>query len=148
MTDNVLIDLPELKLPRDLARRLRFTHAVEEHARLLGIHGHYEPARFIGYYLAVRNPVVVAGHWTVTLQPSTLLRHIADTIEDLTEHRYSIRSCHEIVSPPFLLVHDRHDESCWLWEYTHGRRFLEAKQPVLPAVWETGPDEAEQFTDG
>jgi len=140
MTDNLLIDLPDLKLPRDLAWRLKFTHAVEEHARLLGIHGYYEPSRFIGYYLAGPNPVVVAGHWNVTLNPSPLLRRIAEVIERITERRFTIRSANEDVPPPFVLVHDRHDESCWLWEYGHGRRFLEARQPVITAVSEDDTD--------
>jgi hypothetical protein len=29
-----------------------------------------------------------------------------------------------------VLVHDRHDGSCWLWDYHHGVRFLEADEPV------------------
>ena len=32
--------------------------------------------------------------------------------------------------PEFMLVHDRYDGSCWLWDYAHGRRFLEANDPV------------------
>lgn len=153
MKDNLIIDLPELKLPRDLARRVRFVQAVEEHARALGISGRYEPARFIGYYLAGRLPVAIAGHWSVTLPSSSLLRHVAEVVERITENRFSIRSAAEEVPPAFVLVHDRHDEACWLWEYAHGRRFLEAKQPVFTPLWEDdigldashldGPGEAE-----
>ncbi len=29
-----------------------------------------------------------------------------------------------------MLVSDSHDGSCWLWDYEHGRRFLEAGEPV------------------
>jgi hypothetical protein len=29
-----------------------------------------------------------------------------------------------------MLVNDSHDGSCWLWDYEHGRRFLEAGDPV------------------
>ena len=136
MTDNLIIDLPELRLPRDLARRVKFIAAVEEHARRLGIVGRYEPSRFIGYYFAGRYPVVVSGHWSVTLDDVPLLRGLRDMIERLTERRFSIRSVSEDVTPEFMLVHDGHDGACWLWEYAHGRRFLEARQPVISAGWE------------
>lgn len=141
MTDNLIIDLPELRLPRDLARRVKFIEAVEEHARRLGIVGRYQPSRFIGYYFAGRFPVVVSGHWTVTLDDVPLLRGLRDMIERLTEQRFSIRSVSEDVTPEFMLVHDAHDGACWLWEYAHGRRFLEARQPIISAGWdgESGP---------
>ncbi len=131
MMDNLLIALPELRLPRDLAWRVKFIEAVEEHARRLGINGHYHPSRFMGYYFAGTHPVVVSGHWTVTLDSVPLLRDLHDVVERVTEHRFSIRSAAEECAPEFMLIHDRHDGACWLWEYAHGRRFLEARQPVL-----------------
>lgn len=131
MMDNLLIDLPELKLPRDLARRVKFIEAVEDHAARLGIKGRYEPSRFIGYYFAGLFPVVVSGHWTVTLDDVPLLRSVREMIERITDGRFSIRSDREEATPEFMLVHDRHDGSCWLWEYAHGRRFLEARQPSM-----------------
>lgn len=130
MTDNLIIDLPELKLPRDLAWRVKFIDAVEEHAKRLGIVGRYEPSRFIGYYFAGAHPVVVSGHWTVTLDDVPLLRRVRDLIERMTEQRFNIRSPSEDAAPEFMLLHDRHDGSCWLWEYAHGRRFLEARTAV------------------
>lgn len=130
MTDNLLIDLPELKLPRDLARRVKFVEAVEQHAARLGIKGRYEPTRFIGYYFAGAFPVVVSGHWTVTLDDVPLLRSVREMIERITDGRFTIRSRSEDEVPELMLVHDRHDGSCWLWEFAHGRRFLEARQPV------------------
>jgi hypothetical protein len=141
MTDNLIIDLPELRLPRDLARRVKFIEAVEDHARRLGIVGRYRPSRFIGYYFAGRYPVVVSGHWTVTLDDVPLLRGLRDMIERLTEQRFSIRSVSEEIMPGFMLVHDAHDGACWLWEYAHGRRFLEARQAVISSGWddEVGP---------
>jgi len=143
MMDNLLIDLPDLKLPRDLAWRVRFIEAVEDHARRLGIVGRYQPTRFMGYYFSGPNPVVVSGHWTVTLDDVPLLRSVREMIERMTERRFSIRSNSVDFSPEFMLVHDRQDGSCWLWEYAHGRRFLEARQPV--ASWCGGP---EDFGDG
>ncbi|MBA4136994.1 MAG: hypothetical protein C0518_06730 [Opitutus sp.] len=133
MTDHLLIDLPELKLPRDLARRVKFIEAVEQHAARLGIKGRYEPSRFIGYYFAGAFPVVVSGHWTVTLDDVPLLRSVRDMIERITDARFSICSRREDETPDFMLVHDRHDGSCWLWEFAPGRRFLEARQAV--ASW-------------
>ncbi|MBA3850039.1 MAG: hypothetical protein C0502_08590 [Opitutus sp.] len=143
MMDNLLIDLPELKLPRDLARRVKFIEAVEDHAARLGIKGRYEPSRFIGYYFAGAFPVVVSGHWTVTLDDVPLLRSVREMIERITDGRFSIRSVGEDVMPEFMLVHDRHDGSCWLWEYVHGRRFLEARQPMMPWTEVEGPGHGE-----
>ncbi|MDP1580512.1 MAG: hypothetical protein Q8M02_09555 [Candidatus Didemnitutus sp.] len=141
MTDNLLIELPELRLPRDLAKRVKFIEAVEEHARRLGITGRYDPTRFIGYYFAGAFPIVVSGHWSVTLDDVPLLRSVREIVERITENRFSIRSKSEEVPPEFMLVHDRFDGCCWLWEYAHGRRFLEARQPVLSGGWddEGGP---------
>jgi hypothetical protein len=136
MTDNLLIDLPELKLPRDLARRVKFIDAVEQHAARLGIKGRYEPSRFIGYYFAGAFPVVVSGHWTVTLDDVPLLRSVRDMIERITDGRFSISGPGEEGAPEFMLVHDRHDGSCWLWEFAHGRRFLEARVPVALRLFE------------
>ena len=31
-----------------------------------------------------------------------------------------------------MLVNDSRDGSCWLWDYAHGRRFLEASEPTAP----------------
>lgn len=143
MMDNLLIDLPELKLPRDLARRVKFIEAVEDHAARLGIKGRYEPSRFIGYYFAGAFPVVVSGHWTVTLDDVPLLRSVREMIERITDGRFSISSAAEDVLPEFMLVHDRHDGSCWLWEYAHGRRFLEARQAVMPWGEAEGPGHGE-----
>jgi hypothetical protein len=143
MMDNLLIDLPELKLPRDLARRVKFIEAVEDHAARLGIKGRYEPSRFIGYYFAGLFPVVVSGHWTVTLDDVPLLRSVREMIERITDGRFSISSAAEDTMPEFMLVHDRHDGSCWLWEYAHGRRFLEARQPVMPWSEVEGPGAGE-----
>ncbi len=131
MMDNLLIELPELRLPRDLAKRVKFVEAVEEHARRLGITGCYNPTRFIGYYFAGAFPIVVSGHWTVTLDEVPLLRSVREMIERITDHRFSIGSLSEDTHPEFMLVHDRFDGGCWLWEYAHGRRFLEARQPVM-----------------
>lgn len=137
--DNILIDLPELRLPRDMAWRIRFVEAVEEHARCLGITGHFEAPRFFGYYYAGPHPVVVAGHWTVMLDEVPLMRRLRQTLGNITNNRFNIASRNEHSEPEFLLVHDRHDGSCWLWDFTHGRRFLEANDPV--ATWGR-PDDA------
>lgn len=137
MTDNLLIDIPEIRLPRDMAWRVKFIEAVEQHAKRLGITGQFHPPRFFGYYFTGPYPVVVAGHWTVMLDDFALLRRLRQTVESVTDHRFSISSEEEGDEPEFMLVHDRHDGSCWLWNYDHGRRFIEASEPV--ATW--GQDE-------
>lgn len=133
MTDQTLIDLPEIRLPRDMAWRVKFIEAVEQHARRLGIAGHFNAPRFFGYYFTGPHPVVVAGHWTVMLDEVPLMQRLLRTIDTVTEHRFSIASDVEGLEPEFMLVHDRHDGACWLLDYSHGRRFLEASEPV--ATW-------------
>ena len=32
--------------------------------------------------------------------------------------------------PDFLLVHDTHDGSCWLWRFIYGLRFVESSDPI------------------
>lgn len=139
MTDNLLIDLPEIRLPRDMAWRVKFVDAVETHAKRLGIAGHFRAPRFFGYYFSGGHPVVVAGHWTVMLEESPLLCRLHTMINRVTEERFQIGSRREGLEPEFMLVHDRHDGSCWLWDYLHGRRFLEASDPV--ATWGSHDDE-------
>jgi hypothetical protein len=74
--------------------------------------------------------VVVAGLWTVLVDDAALLRRLRVTVEQITDHRFNIASREEGGEPEFMLVNDSHDGSCWLWDYTHGRRFLEANEPV------------------
>lgn len=132
MTDNMIIDIPEIRLPRDMAWRVKFIEAVEQHALRLGIEGRFKVPRFFGYYFAGGHAVVVAGLWTVLVDDAALLRRLRVTVEKLTDNRFSISSRYEGGSPDFMLVNDSHDGSCWLWDYEHGRRFLEAAEPVGP----------------
>ena len=74
--------------------------------------------------------VVVAGLWTVLVDDAALLRRLRTTVEQITDHRFNIASREEGGEPEFMLVNDSHDGSCWLWDYAHGRRFLEASEPV------------------
>jgi hypothetical protein len=133
MIDHTLINIPEIRLPRDMAWRVKFIEAVEQHARRLGIAGHFNAPRFFGYYFSGAYPVVVAGHWTVMLDEVPLMKRLLKTVETITDRRFSIASESEGTEPEYMLVHDRHDGSCWLWDYAHGRRFLEASEPV--ATW-------------
>lgn len=141
MMDNLLIDLPEIRLPVDMAWRVKFVDAVERHAERLGIAGKFHAPRFFGYYFTGTHPVVMAGHWTVMLDEVPLMRRLRQAIGRVTENRFSISSRAEGTEPEFMLVHDRHDGSCWLWDFLHGRRFLEASEPV------SGWDDADVASD-
>ncbi len=143
MTDNMIIDIPELRLPRDMAWRIKFIEAVEEHARRLGINGRFKVPRFFGYYFTGPRAVVVAGLWTVVVDDAELLRRLRVTVERLTGGRFNITSASEAGAPEFMLVNDSHDGSCWLWDYEHGRRFLEAGDPVSQ-----GPDHSGEEDGG
>ena len=132
MTDNLIIDIPELRLPRDMAWRVKFIEAVEQHASRLGITGRFKVPRFFGYYFTGPHAVVVAGLWTVLVDDAALLRRLRTTVEKLTENRFNIASDAPGSEPEFMLVNDSHDGSCWLWDYAHGRRFLEASEPTAP----------------
>ena len=146
MTDNTIIDLPEIRLPRDLAWRVKFIEAVEEHVRHLGVAGHFQPPRFFGYYFVGRHPVVLARHWKVTLDATSLLWRLRQILERITESKYSIVAPAEDTTPDFLLVHDRHDGACWLWGFAQGRRFVEAYEPV--AFSGKGEDETVEGDSG
>src|SRR5438105_5309110 len=74
MMDNLIIDIPELRLPRDMAWRVKFIEAVEQHAGRLGISGRFKVPRFFGYYFTGSHAVVVAGLWTVLVDDAALLR--------------------------------------------------------------------------
>ncbi|HEX2861612.1 MAG TPA: hypothetical protein VHN79_08230, partial [Lacunisphaera sp.] len=43
---------------------------------------------------------------------------------------FNIATAKEGGEPEFMLVNDSRDGSCWLWDYHHGRSFLEASEPV------------------
>ncbi len=143
MTDNMIIDIPELRLPRDMAWRVKFIEAVEEHARRLGISGRFRVPRCFGYYFTGSRAVVVAGLWTVVVDDAELLRRLRLTVERITDRRFNIASVSEGGEPEFMLVNDSHDGSCWLWDYTHGRNFLEASEPVAKPG-----NEDDMFDDG
>lgn len=131
MTDNLIIDIPEIRLPRDMAWRVKFIEAVEQHAERLGITGKFKVPRFFGYYFTGSHAVVVAGLWTVLVDDAALLRRLRVTVEKITENRFDIVARREGGEPAFMLVNDSHDGSCWLWDYAHGRRFLESCEPTL-----------------
>ena len=61
---------------------------------------------------------------------AALLRRLRVTVEKITENRFNIATRDERGEPEFMLVNDSHDGSCWLWDYTNGRRFLEASDPT------------------
>src|SRR6186713_954285 len=84
MTDNLIIDIPELRLPRDMAWRVKFIEAVELHAQRLGITGRFKVPRFFGYYFAGNHAVVMAGLWTVLVDDAALLRRLRVTVEKVT----------------------------------------------------------------
>lgn len=134
MMDNILIDLPEIRLPRDLAWRVKFIEAVEDHVRLLGVAGHFHPPRFFGYYFCGRHPVVLAKHWKVTLDATPLLWRLRQILERMTDNQFSISAPSEETEPDFMLVHDRLDGACWLWGFAQGRRFVEAHEPMTEAA--------------
>ncbi len=131
MTDQLLIELPEIRLPRDLAWRVKFIEAVEDHVRLLGVTGRFEPPRFFGYYFSGRNPVVLARHWKVTLDSAPLLSRLRQILERMTDNRFNIAAESNDTLPDYLLVHDRFDGACWLWGFEQGRRFVEAHEAVV-----------------
>jgi hypothetical protein len=130
MMDSRLIELPWMRLPRDLAWRVRFVEAVEDHARKLGLQARFRPPRFCGYFFNGPSPVVMAGRWTVTLDENPLLAEVRVSVERLTSRRFSISSASPSEEPEYMLVNDGHDGTCWLWDYEHGRMFVEANEPV------------------
>lgn len=130
MTDQTLIHLPEIRLPRDFAGRLKFVEAVENHVRLLGIIGRFEPPRFVGYYFSGRHPVVLARHWKITLGSAPLLWRLHEMLDRMTGHKFNLVTDSDESVPDYLVVHDRYDGVCWLWEFEPGRRFVEAQVPV------------------
>lgn len=122
-----------MRLPRDLAWRVKFVEAVEEHARKLGLEARFRPPRFCGYFFNGPSPVVMAGRWTVILDETPLLEEVRVSVERLTARRFSISSASAAEEPDFMLVNDGHDGACWLWDYGHGRTFVEAHEPVSGA---------------
>lgn len=147
MTDNILIELPEIRLPRDLAWRVKFIDAVEEHVRQLGVAGHFKAPRFFGYYFAGRNPVVLARRWKVTLDAAPLLSRLRQMLDRMTDHQFSIVAETEDTEPEYLLVHDRFDGACWLWGFAQGRRFVEAHEPMTAADHPDGAADAGDATN-
>jgi hypothetical protein len=70
-----------------------------------------------------------------------ILRQLREMLDRVTACQFSVESVAEGAEPEFMLVHDRMDGSCWLWDYAHGRRFLEATEPFSPRdSWEDEDD--------
>ena len=131
MPENLLVPLPGFTLPRDFPWRVRFIAAVDEQLHRMRATGHYEPARFFGYYIQGAAPVGVSGSWTVALEDSAPWRQLNAALERLTCGQFSIMSPSREAEPDFMLVHDRRDGACWLWGFTFGLRFVEATEPML-----------------
>lgn len=142
--DPVLIDLPELKLPRDFARRVRFIDAVQRRLISMGVEGRFVPGRFVGYYFAGITPVAVSGRWAVQLLALPVLRETRELVELITGGRYTIASDSGLTSPDCILVHDTYDGSCSLWNFEAGRRFLTAREPRAPRGPAWAADESDE----
>jgi len=143
MLDNVLIPLPGFTLPMDFPWRVRFIAAVDEHLRRLRATGHYEPARFFGYYFRGNIPMAVSGNWTVTLDLEPPVSQLPEVLEYVTQGSYSIVSQARDRLPDYMLIHDRRDGACWLWAFDHGLRFVESTDAVME-VEESGFDDAKK----
>lgn len=142
MGDNLLIPLPGFTLPTDFPRRVGFIAAVDEHLHRMRATGHYEPARFFGYYFQGSSPVGLSGSWTVALEESDSWQQLNEALERLTHGQYSIMSAEREAEPDFLLVHDRRDGACWLWKFSFGMRFVSATEATVGFGESGGGDEA------
>lgn len=130
MMEPRLIELPWMRLPRDLPWRVKFVDAVLDHARKLGLEARYRPPRFCGYYFSGDSPVVVGGKWTVTLDETPLLNKVRRSVEAATECCITVPGEAPDAAPDFLLVNDAQNGACWLWDFPHARLFVEAHEPV------------------
>jgi len=130
VTDNILIPLPELSLPRDFAWRVRFVSAIDDQLRRLRSSGQFQPPRFFGYFFQGKRPVGVCGNWVVTLDSTTEMNALAHSVVRLTHGQFSISSETYEKIPDFMLVNDSLDGACWLWRFTYGLRFVEAVEPT------------------
>lgn len=142
MSENVLIPLPGFTLPTDFPWRVRFIAAVDEHLQRLRATGHFVPSRFFGYFFRGNTPVSVSGNWTVTLDLVPPVSQLPEVLEYVTQGQYSIASHSRDQLPDYMLVHDRRDGACWLWDFEHGLRFVEATDPVME-VENSGLDDAQ-----
>ena len=133
MIDNVLIPLPGFTLPNDFPWRVKFIAAVDEHLLRLRATGHFVPSRFFGYYFRGNLPMAVSGNWTVTLDLMPPVSQLPEVLEYVTKGQYTITSESRDRLPDFMLVHDRRDGACWLWQFEHGLRFVESTDAVLEA---------------
>lgn len=130
MTDNLLIPLSGFRLPTDFPRRIGFVAAVDEHLQRLRATGHFVPSRFFGYYFRGAQPMAVSGSWTVTLDMMSPIAELAEVVDNLTGGKFDITSVSRNRLPDYILVHDRHDGTCYLWAFEHGLKFVEATEPV------------------
>lgn len=130
MTDPILIELTGLRLPRDFAWRRQFVAAVEKKRQRLGLPGGFTAPRFLGYYFCGRHPVVLAGHWQVTLASAIPLGPLRRVLQQITDHPFNLVAESEETVPEYLLVHDEYDGGCWLWGFEPGRRFVGALSPA------------------
>ena len=131
MPENLLIPLPGFTLPLDFPWRVGFVASVDEQLKRLRATGHYEPARFFGYYFQGPATIGVSGSWTVALDPKPIWRKVWSGLQKLTCGQFSPESDAPGTDPDFMLVHDRHDGTCWLWRFDYGLKFVGATDPVV-----------------
>ena len=131
MNENLLIPLPGFNLPTDFPWRVGFVAAVDEHLQRLRTAGHFLPSRFFGYYFRGTVPVAVNGSWTVTLDLEPPVAALPELVERVTGGKYDIESVSQNRLPEYILIHDTHDGTGWLWSFERGLRFVEATEPVF-----------------
>lgn len=126
-TDNVLVSLSGLTLPSDLPWRVNFVQMVDGYLKRLRATHTFQPPRFFGYYFKGNDAVALTGCWTVILAANEELVALRQSIEAMSMGLFSIVGTEES-EPDFMLIHDRYDETCWLWRFGYGQSFVTAAE--------------------
>lgn len=75
--------------------------------------------------------MAISGNWTVTLDLQPPVSQLPEVLDYVTKGQFSIVSVARDRLPDYMLVHDRRDGVCWLWNFEIGLRFVEATEAVV-----------------
>lgn len=121
-----IYELPGMILPRTLAFDIGLMEAMEDHVERTRkrIVRFFRAPRFIGIYFNHTQPVAICQFCRANLPLRPEVRFLWMKVDSFARRERCIVAEKGSLEPPFIVVHDSLDGSCWLYPFEQGRRFL------------------------
>lgn len=129
-----LIPLEDFKLPKNYAWRIGMVEAMRFYQKNQGLRPIYNPPRFLAYFQQQGTPICESKEARVGLEMKHPIVCLPAQVIAAVGEKYRIATSKYEIEPPYVLIHDSWDGSCWLSDFASGIRFVTLKS----ALWKWG----------